>query len=164
MLARPDRLDTGRKLVELMFRGAKAEDIPALVEMGASFHGISGLSRFVAFEPLSFEAALSVLIDDGLLLVLERGGKPVGMAGVFVAPAYYNRHAMMAGEMFWWIDPEHRGHGIKMLAEVEARVRKMGVDVLHMGCMETMDPDGVAKLYRRAGYTPVERTYYKRLS
>ena len=142
-----------------MFRDAKDEDLPAIVEMGAKLHAAAGLADFLAFDPISFETTLSVLMEDGLLLVV--GDPLVGAAGIMVFPAYFNLDHTMATEVLWWLEPEHRGCGRAFLSEIETRTKAAGVTVLMMGCMEALRPEGMARMYQQAGYRPMDHFFYK---
>jgi hypothetical protein len=140
-------------------RLAGAADLDACVEMGRRFHATSGLQNFIGFDEASFRNALLKLLDVRGLLV--EGEPPFAMAGVFAAPSFFNAGALMAGEMFWWCEPEHRGQAD--LHALEACARGMGAKVMHMSCLEALRPEAVGKLYERAGYKPVDHLYYKRL-
>lgn len=144
-----------------MIRDATPADLSACLEMGRRFHGVSGLDKFAAFDELSFMASLSRLLDRRGLLVM--GNPPFAMAGVFAAPSFFNARVIMAGEVFWWCEPEHRGHALSMLEAIERRAKSLGAEVLHMSCLEALRPDAMGRLYRGAGYVPVDHLYYKGL-
>ena len=143
-------------------RHAEARDLPVLVDMGRRFHEVSGLKELIGFDEMSFLGTLSKLMDVRGLLV-DGESFPRAMAGVFAAPSFYNSQVRIAGELFWWTDPEHRGNGKEMLKAIECTARAMGAGLLHMSCLEAQRPEAVGKLYQRAGYRPVDHLYHKAL-
>jgi GNAT superfamily N-acetyltransferase len=94
---------------------------------------------------------------DGLLLS-ERNGQIIGMLG-FIIHDHFISGEKVAGEVFWWVEPEYRGGGLRLLREMEKRARAAGCKCMHM-----ISPDPrVDNLYRCLGYEYVEATYQKAL-
>jgi GNAT superfamily N-acetyltransferase len=67
--------------------------------------------------------------------------------------------AVKHGEVFWWVEPEHRGEGVKLLREAEKRAKHAGAQTMQM----IAPTDKVAGLYQRFGYEFVEAAYQKSL-
>ncbi len=135
-------------------RAATADDIPCLVEMGRRFRSQSSYANFLADNPEKMAAlGRQLLAQDGLLL-MEREGQVTGMIG-FIIHSHFISGETVAGEVFWFVDAEHRGDGLKLLNEVKRRARKAGAKYLHM----IAPNERVAKLYKALGYTFVESTY-----
>ena len=141
-----------------MIRDATAQDIPACLEMGAKFHALAGMP--VPFDPPTFVELLGTIIRARTVLVLtNNANEPVGMIGMIVLPAYYNANVLNALEVFWWIEPEYRGRGGKMIDALEKRAKQMNVPTLQLSCLETMKEVGI--LYERKGYKLMDHNYVK---
>lgn len=144
-----------------MIRDATPADLPVCLEMARKFHAVSGLDDFIPFDDVSAMNTASKLMDVRGLLVM--GEPPFAMAGVFAAPSYWNTKYKMAAELFWWVEPEHRGCGGALMDALEVRAREMGATLLDMSCLEKQRPEVVGSIYVRRGYTPIERHFYRSL-
>jgi GNAT superfamily N-acetyltransferase len=142
-----------------MIRKAVVSDLPAMVEMGRKFHEASGYGDICEFDGLSFATTLQNA-PDAVFLVAEKEGKLVGMAGALVYPMYFNLHHRTAQEMFWWVDPEHRGIGSKLFEALEEEVKKMGAQSLTMIVIERFS--WVGSYYEKRGFRPSERSFIRR--
>jgi len=141
-----------------MIRQATASDVPRLVEMGRRFRSETGYARVLAENPQKMTELATQLASLGCLLVSERGGELVGMLGYFVYPHFISGE-QTAGEVFWWVEPECRGEGVKLLREAEKRARESGAEKMQM----IAPTDRVANLYKRLGYEFVEASYQRSL-
>jgi GNAT superfamily N-acetyltransferase len=102
--------------------------------------------------------------DNAILLVAKVGRDTVGMAGAMVFPAYWNAAVTIGQETFFWVMPNHRGAvGPMMMAALENEARKRGARTFLMVSLQALRPDAVAKLYKRAGYLPLEYSFWKAL-
>jgi GNAT superfamily N-acetyltransferase len=145
---------TEEKVRVLLVRSATDEDIPRLVEMGCRFRAESSYSKYLAENPERMaELGHQLLAKDGLL-VAELDGESIGMLG-FILHVHFISGELVAGEVFWWMEPEHRGHGLKLVEEAKRRARKAGAKYLHM----IAPSERVARLYRHLGYEFVESTH-----
>lgn len=146
----------------MIIRPATETDIPALIEIGHKFFAFNPYRHFMELDEDCLAGTLRGMMNDHVLLVAEVGGV-VGTAGAMVAPLYWN-HAHLHGlELFWWLDPEHRGGGNgKFLRKtLEDAVRARGVRFWNMVALEDSMPDQVGEMYRKAGFQPVEHVYMK---
>lgn len=147
-----------------MIRAATRDDIPRIVEMGRAFYAASG---YEAIAPASIPsiAGLAILtMEQGVMLVAEVNGAVVGMACLFIEPFTFNPSVMVANELAWWIDPEHRGTllAAKMLDAIECACREREVDVIRMATLENSPPQA-ATLYERKGYRRSDSHYTRML-
>lgn len=144
-----------------MIRPATHDDIPRLIEMGREFFDSLQYPEAGKYNPNFVSATFSNLIDmrDGVLLVDDNVN---GAVGALIYP-FYMTGRRTAQELFWWVDPGHRGIGKNLLVALEEYVKSEGVTSLVMLAMESSEPDRVGKVYERAGYRPMERTYIKEL-
>jgi GNAT superfamily N-acetyltransferase len=141
-----------------MIRAATSQDVPRLVEMGRRFRSETGYAKVLAENPGKMTELATQLAERGGLLVSERQGKIVGMIGFYVYPHFLSGE-QAGGEVFWWVEPEHRGEGIKLLKEAERLARTRGAKTMQM----IAPTDQVAAVYRRLGYEFVEASYQRAL-
>lgn len=141
-----------------MIRDAVEADIPRLLEMGERFHEESGWSRWAEFDADSFAESLREWIEhDSITVLIAENGFAVGVR----MPLYFNRREELFQELLWWVAPECRnGSGAALRRELEARAQ--GCRIVSMTRTDALRPEAVDRLYRRAGYEPVEHVYFKR--
>ena len=138
----------------LTIRLATEADVPRLVEMGLRFRSETTYSKYLAENPDRMaELARQLIARDGVL-VLDREGVTVGMFGYFIH-SHFISGEMFAGEVFWWVEPEFRGDGLKLIEEAKRRARLAGAKKLQMIAPNKR----VARLYGRLGYEWVESTH-----
>lgn len=141
-----------------MIRPATLADVPRIVEMGLRLRREPGLREHLSENADALEAVAIGLVSDPSsdLLVAEREGRVVGMLGMMAYP-----HPMsgqrVAGEIAFWVDPEHRGAGVGLLRAGEAWARAHRCPEIEMGSPN----ERVDSLYERLGYTAIERRYRK---
>jgi GNAT superfamily N-acetyltransferase len=143
-----------------MTRMATRRDIPRLVEMGQHFLDSTVYRGLIGRNTSQMAATASMLIDspDGCVVVAERSGVVVGMLGALVFTHHISGERV-GGEVFWWVEPEHRGCGVRLLKASETWARARGAVRMQM---IAPTPD-VGALYQRMGYAAVETTYQRSL-
>jgi GNAT superfamily N-acetyltransferase len=141
-----------------MIRAATAADVPRLVEMGRRFRSVTGYAKILAENPEKMAELAGQLVSQGGLLVSERSGTLVGMLGFIVYPHFISGETT-GGEVFWWVEPEHRGEGVKLLREAERLARAAGAQKMQM----IAPTERVATFYQRLGYEFVEASYQRSL-
>lgn len=149
-----------------MIRPAQPADLGALLAMGRRFFAMSGYADLTNFDDASFCATVDRLMGaDATCLVAEADGQVVGAAGALAYPFYFNADHKTGQEVFWWLDPEHRGGqvGICLFAELEAWARAQGCRSFTMIALDAVDAARVGKIYQRCGYRPSEHSYIKEL-
>lgn len=138
----------------VIVRDAIEADIPRLVEMGRRFRSETSYSKYLADNPERMaQLGRQLLAKDGLLLA-ERDGAIVGMLG-FIVHSHFISGEIAAGEVFWWMEPEFRGDGLKLVDEAKRRARLAGALYLDM----IAPSKRVARLYQHLGYEFVESTH-----
>lgn len=144
-----------------MIRRATDADVPRLVEMGRAFLAGTRYAGAIRENPAQMAETAAGLIasEAGELLVAERGGQVVGMIGLllYTHPLSGDR---VASELFWWVDPDHRGQGIALLRAGERWARACGAVALQM----IAPSDDVERLYERLGFVRIEAQYQRGLS
>lgn len=152
---------------QTVIREATADDVPALVAMGQRFRNSTVYARRLRDNPEQMAETGLMLIhsDDGLLLVADRGGAPIGMIGVLVFPHHLSGERT-AGELFFWVDPEYRGYGVRLLRQAERWARERGATTMQMIAPVVIDEpdDDVGPFYARVGYHALEVAYEKDLT
>jgi GNAT superfamily N-acetyltransferase len=141
-----------------MMRLAQLADVPRLVEMGQRFRAETSYSRHLTENPEQMGTMAAFLIERNGVVVSERAGQVVGMLGYLLYPHFLSGE-MVAGEVFWWVEPEHRGEGVKLLRDAERRAKLAGAVRMQM----IAPTDKAAALYRRFGYEFVEAAYQRTL-
>jgi GNAT superfamily N-acetyltransferase len=134
--------------------------LPGLVALGKRFHEASGYVDIAEFDALSFATTLQNA-PDAVYLVVEKEGSMVGMAGALVYPFYFNLKHRTAQEIFWWVDPEHRGVGSELFDALVAEVKAMGAQSLSMIAIESAP--WVGGFYEKRGFRPSERSFIRSL-
>jgi RimJ/RimL family protein N-acetyltransferase len=139
-----------------MIRDAQYTDLDRIVEMGRRFRKDTSYDKHLTDNPQRMMELAEKLISNQTLIVSEREGELIGMLGFVVYPHFISGE-IMAGEIFWWVEPEHRGEGIRLLREMEKRARLAGAKNMQM----IAPNQKVAHFYERMGYEFVEETYQR---
>lgn len=103
--------------------------------------------------------ALLLAADTGAVFVAERDDAVIGMIGLlyFEHPITGERTVT---ELFWWMEPEARGYGVRLLKRAERWAAAAGAQKVHM----IAPTPEVGLLYERLGYEALETTYQRALS
>jgi GNAT superfamily N-acetyltransferase len=140
----------------MIVREATVDDVPGIVAAGGRFIRGSVYQRMLGENPAQIGSFATWLINhpDGAAWVLEHDGAVRGILGatVFVHPM---DGTLTAAEMCWWVDPEMRGHGLKLLRAFETWARDRGA---RKTVVVAPTPD-VERLYERMHYAKVETSY-----
>jgi RimJ/RimL family protein N-acetyltransferase len=142
-----------------MIRPATLDDLAALIDGGERFLRESEYGPHFPLNRAQLEATLRHLLarEDAAVLLLEHAGVPQGAIGGVVLPHIFSGE-LYAAEIFWWVHPEHRGGGLRLLHAFEAWARERGAVFVAM-----LAPNlRVAGLYRRLGYVEIETGFMRR--
>lgn len=133
-------------------------DTDALVTMGRRMWAETSYRNHIIDNPEQMAAMVTLLLDspDGVIFIAELEGKPVGMIGM-LAYANHLDGRRVAGEVFWWIEPEARGAGLRLLQVAESWAAEVGAQSVQMVAPD----DRLGKLYERLGYSRIETSYGK---
>lgn len=149
-----------------MIRPAVPEDIKPIMAMGEAFFAEAGhAARGCVFDPQSFAYTVGMLMDAGLILVMEHEDKVVGMAAMDAAKAYWNHNVLVGREAFWYVCPAHRkGRDSRsLLSALEDTAKAAGIHIFDVVAEDGERGPALARLYRAAGYNPAETTFRKGL-
>lgn len=155
------RLDTGGDMI----REAGIDDLPRLVCMGRDFFNETELWNVTSFDEQSAMKTLSAMITnkDSVILVAEKDGVVVGVAGAVIVPFYFNMAQQVAQEFFWFVEREYRNGsvGIRLYDALEQWARDGGAGLMSMAALGC-NPS-VSKFYFQRGYYQQETNYLRRL-
>lgn len=147
-------------------RPATLDDIPAIAEMGERFHTEAGWGDIADYNIDDCAKSLAQMIETelGIVLVAEKEGRIVGIAGGLIFPLYFN-HAHKSGqELFLYVEPGLRdGVGGKLLSALECEARRVGGKSWAMIALDKVNPEATGRLYRRHGYRAAEHSWIRRL-
>lgn len=148
-------------------RAATPEDMPAYMDLAAAFVATTPINHIVPFNRDTTYAFVEKSLDnpDMLILVAEDDGKIIGITAAMTYPMYFNTDKLVAQELWWYLTPEARGGpASKMLFQtIEKWAKAKGAEAMFMIALADARVDTLAKVYKRSGYTPVERSYVKGL-
>jgi hypothetical protein len=141
-----------------LIRDAQMSDVPRIVEMGRHFLKGSTYEKHLSENPDRMAELAEKLISVNGLIVSQQGSDVMGMLG-WILHSHFISGDLMAGEVFWWTEPEMRGDGIRLLKEAERRAIAAGAKSFQM----IAPNDKVANVYKRLGFDFVEATWQKSL-
>jgi GNAT superfamily N-acetyltransferase len=155
-----------------VIRRATEQDIPKIVEMAERFYPLSPYPAIYGEMPREQAAGLVIVsmqgriehgIAPGIMLVAEKDGALIGMLAMFLDAATFTPR-VIAGELVWWMEPEHRGgiDAVRLIREAEKEAKARGAHVSRMAVLGT-SPEEASAILRRMGYTPTEWIHSKRL-
>ena len=138
---------------------ATLEDWDEFLRMGYEFYLQSGYQDMGEFNPDLLREVFENLVEAKTLIMSDGGmigwiNFPVFMTGTIVAQ-----------ELFWWVDEDKRkgGTGLKLLKKAEKQAKEQGAQHILMLCLDRLDGEKVAKLYKAMGYESREQTFMRAL-
>lgn len=146
--------------MKLVSRPAATLDYDKFMPLAELFVDNSPMSH-VEVDRESFKGLYQSMVDNQSVWVLDLNNEIVGICGAISFPLYFNPAYTIAQELFWYVHPEHRGSGKLLLNHLEDWSKEEGVNALHMIALEDKNAGIMEKVYKKAGYEPVERTFRK---
>jgi hypothetical protein len=142
-----------------MIRPATPEDLSAIVSLGAKFHAASPYAD-IAYDPGKVAETVSGLMETGVVVVCEQGGTVKGMAAAMKGEVWFASGSTSAQELFWYAeDCGIESHGLRLALEQWAADE--GCSGFSMICLENPKMPTLSRLYRMAGYRPIEHHFLK---
>lgn len=136
-----------------MIRKATRDDIPEILRLGAEFLAYSP-HNVHPLDPDAFADFAGKLIDGAGAIFLSEDG----FIGGLVTGAYFNPAVLFGAELFWWA----RKEGRQLREAFEAWAKENGAVELHFTGLLDERSDTITKVFRRAGYQPLELGFVKR--
>ncbi len=145
-----------------MISTAKAvfADISKLGKLGNEF-SIAGGS-VISFVPEVFERTWVTFLsqDVGVIFLLKSDEDIIGALGALKFPCP-NSGEMIATELFWFVNSENRGKGLRLLKEFESWAAEHGIKKILIAHLTGIMPEKIKKIYTRMGYNEMETHYLK---
>lgn len=121
-------------------------------------------SKFVKVDVEYTTGRYWQMIQSGMavMFILESDGEMIGGLGAVCFPDLHDG-VMTAVETFWYVDPSHRGSGMKLLDAYDkwSQLKNCKRDALiHLA---DSFPESLHKIYDRRGYELVESHYMRSL-
>jgi GNAT superfamily N-acetyltransferase len=146
----------------IAYRQAVYEDVPALVILLRQFVTSTKYREYVGASAEALQAFLEGILRNpsAVIFVAERDAVVIGLIGVlgYVHPM---SGRTVAGELFWWLNPQDRGAGGWLLRRAENWARAYGASSLQM--IAPAESPHVGAMYERLGYEAVETAYQVKL-
>lgn len=137
-------------------RLAEERDIPSIVEMARQVHEGTIFNEVVPFVPEDASADFTKALGS----ILVEGDPPIAVFALRFGRLTANHECKTAMEIFWFVQPDQRGKGIKFIKDVQAWVKEQGIHILDLSVATGLDPR-VMMLYDRMGYVPSEIHFSK---
>jgi GNAT superfamily N-acetyltransferase len=111
-------------------------------------------------SPENLERSVTYFLGnpDVAVFVSGRHDSPTGMI-IMLGYEHPFTGERIASEMVWWVNPESRGDGIRLLKAAEGWAKEQGIPKISMIAPSAR----VGALYERLGYKAVETAYQKGL-
>jgi GNAT superfamily N-acetyltransferase len=149
----------------IIVREAVEADLPVYVQLSADFHAASPMHKVSPFEPKGFEEFVRAAIEnpDICILLAELNGEAVGITAGIIYPLYFSPSHKVSQELWWWLTPAARGSGVgnKMFKHLQLWSKERGAKTIFMIALEDERAEKMEKVYCRAGFEPMERTFMK---
>ena len=144
-----------------MIRPARVDELKTIANICQEFQTEGKLPGELI--PKVFEATWSTCIEKGVgrIFLIDHDDELVGFLGGLLYPDP-NDGATVATEMFWFVRKQYRGKfGLRLMKEFEDWAIAEGAKRLMMVHLQTLNPEGLRKLYDRDGYKLIETHYLK---
>lgn len=127
------------------------------------FFNATEYGNITEFDYESTLDTLLQLMQSGVVKVATQDSEVVGIAGGIIYPWYFNKQDITAQEVFWWVEPDHRGNGLgkELFKAFEDAIKQKGAKSLTMVALDSNKDIG--KVYKKEGYSPSEHSYIRRL-
>lgn len=122
--------------------------------MGQRFRKESSYAKHLRDNSEQMANLAKQMIDAGTALVDERNGTIVGML-LYIIFDHFMSGDRMGIEVAWWMEPEHRGNGLRLVIEFKKRAKAAGAKFYQM-----ISPNkDVEALYQYMGMWYVESAW-----
>lgn len=145
----------------MRIRAPETEDAQALCRMGHAFYKEAGLPGSFSEEHFINFWQQALNEERGVLLIADAGGGAVGTIAALLY-ADPNNGELVAQEMFWWVDPEHRdAESGNLMDAYEGWARSVGAKRIVVSAIHGMRERCLERYYEKRGYRPVETNFVK---
>ncbi|CAB4199481.1 hypothetical protein UFOVP1326_50 [uncultured Caudovirales phage] len=148
-------------------RYAELHDVADIVELGVEMHAESPRFAPMDFNRDKVAALITRLIDlpIGCVLVVEEGGKIIGMLGGVVSEQFFGA-SLTASDFAWFVSKPHRigAPALKLLSRFEQWAAERGAFEVAIGVGTGVHADKTKALLGRWGYEDSGTAMTKRLT
>lgn len=148
----------------MIIRSLFLDDVTMLriAELGKHFYSLTGLAG--NFKPETFATMWNQCMKMGLSatwISKTEGGNITGILGMSLSFGIMDGQTI-AEEIFWFVDPEHRGrHGLQLFHEAERWAEDLGVKRMTMSSIENIKSDKLTTFYQRKGFRKLQTQYVR---
>lgn len=147
-----------------MIERLKIEDIESLGTIAKNFFASTKFLNNFDMEVFKKSWSYFLENDIGVIFVSRNSeGEPIGTIGGCKCPDV-NTGALSAMEFFWFVNPECRGDGLKLLKRFEKWAKEEGCKSVTMVHLSDSMPEKVKHVYERFGYAAAETHYIKEVA
>lgn len=142
-----------------MIRELTVADLSGMSACGEEFHREA--KNLGPFSREAFEASWKYFFEAGAGHIFgdySDDGEFRGALGLLVAPDP-NSGLLHAQEAFWFVRPQFRGKGLKLLIHAMDWVKASGIRRFTMVHLSSIAPATLKKLYLRMGFVELETHY-----
>jgi GNAT superfamily N-acetyltransferase len=146
-----------------MIREVQVSELNLVADLGKKFWAEGSLPG--SLKPAVFINNWTKLIGMGIgkIFGLFNDGKFVGCLGCLVVNDL-NDGEMIASETFWFVDPENRGSGIKLLIHFMKWAKEIGCSRVSMVHLMNKQAEKLSEIYVKMGFTQTEVHYIRSLN
>ena len=141
-------------------RKARAEDVPACMDLVKEFHEEVINDFGFGFDPIR-GIGFAVAQVEGCFVAELNGGIIGLIAGQVLTYPVSGQKMFM--ESIWYVKKEHRRIGLRLLRRLEDWCREQGIPHIVMALMCSDKGKKIGEFYERCGYRPFEMQYVKNL-
>lgn len=141
----------------MKLRDATDDDLPDVMDMARDFCAHAGEN----FDRAHTLANIDGIRQGGFLLVVENGGRAIGMLAAIAAPGLCWPGLRMH-EVCLWVRPGHReGHALLLLLrEFDRRAVASGATSAQLSSLAS-SPPSLTRVYNRMGYAPADSSFVR---
>lgn len=145
-------------------RRAVETDWPRIHAMAEQFYMMTENAKTVPADYATMYDLFSMLQREGFIYVADMEGEAVAMLGCLVSPHMLNSNHLVATEIMWWVEPEHRRSTLaaELMNHAEAEAGERGCTLITMTKL-AQSSEVVDRIYVRRGYRNAEAAYVKEL-
>lgn len=139
------------------------------MRMFEDFYNSTVLKTMHPFCPDTFKRFAEGLTrnhcENSVIFIAQKDNKSIGFIGATLAPIPFCKDVLVANELFWYVDPEHRktNAGLKLLDKVIGWAKYSGANSIYFVAIEDDMTPVVEKIYGKRGFVKTEHGYMRRL-
>lgn len=120
----------------------------------------------IRFNRDYWRAWLHEIVKQPDLYTVILGVEENKIVGILVGQLYFShplvQFSKIATELFWYVDPDHRGkNSFGLMDEYEAWAKDVGATHITMSLLNNEYKDKLDRIYKLKGYVPLETQYMK---